>query len=44
MAREVDEVRGVLLGWSIANVLGFGVLGAISLVASSIPLLSGLGS
>ncbi len=42
MAREVDEVRGVLLGWAIANVLGFGVLGAISLVASSIPLPSGM--
>ncbi len=42
MARDVDEVRGDLLGWAIANVLGFGVLGAISLVASSIPLLSGM--
>ncbi len=42
MAREVDEVRGVLLGWAIANVLGFGALGAISLVASSIPLPSGM--
>ena len=42
MARGVDEVRGVLLGWVIANVLGFGVLGAISLVASSIPLLTSM--
>ena len=42
MARKSDEVRGSFLIWGIANLLGFAVVGAFSLVASSLGPLSGM--
>jgi hypothetical protein len=42
VARKIDEMRGITFGWTIANVIGFGVLGVLSLVASSLAAHSGI--